>query len=113
MQLVKNRVPRYPGRVTLAPVSGNVYDMTRADQPTQAGTSVNAELLNAIYGFDNVKTVFNSNGSITQSDSSTGAQIVTVFNSNGSITETFSQGGTSLVKTTTFGSDGSITESLG
>ena len=26
MQLVKNRVPRYPGRVTLAPVSGNVYD---------------------------------------------------------------------------------------
>ena len=59
MQLVKNRVPRYPGRVDLSPVSGNVYDMTRADQPTQAGTPVNAELLNAIYGFDNVKTVFN------------------------------------------------------
>ena len=39
MQLVKNRVPRYPGRVTLAPVSGNVYDMTRSDQPTQDGTS--------------------------------------------------------------------------
>ena len=112
MQLVKNRVPRYPGRVTLAPVSGNIYDMTRSDQPTQDGTPVNAALLNAIYGFDNIKTTF-SNGSITQSDSSTGAQIVTVFNSNGSITETFSQGGTSLVKTTTFGSDGSITESLG
>ena len=48
MELVINRVPLYPGRVNLAPVSGNVYDLTRADQPTQAGTPVNAALLNAI-----------------------------------------------------------------
>lgn len=37
---MKDRVPLYPGRVTLTPVSGqtNTYDMTRADQATQEGT---------------------------------------------------------------------------
>lgn len=114
MQLVKNRVPRYPGRVDLSPVSGNVYDMTRADQPTQAGTPVNAELLNAIYGFDNVETTFQRNGNILQRDPNTGAQILTHFNSDGSIIETFSQGSApALVKTTIFEADGSISEVLG
>lgn len=114
MELVINRVPLYPGRVNLAPVSGNVYDLTRADQPTQAGTAVNAALLNAIYGFDNIQTTFQSNGDILQKDPNTGAQILTHFNSDGSIEETFSQGTTpALVKTTTFGADGSISEVLG
>ena len=38
-----DRVPLYPGRVKLTPVSGqeNVYDMVRADQPTQEGTPLN------------------------------------------------------------------------
>ena len=38
-----DRVPLYPGRVTLTPVSGqtNTYDMARADQPTQEGTPLN------------------------------------------------------------------------
>lgn len=37
---MQDRVPLYPGRVTLTPVEGqeNTYDMVRADQPTQAGT---------------------------------------------------------------------------
>ena len=37
---MQDRVPLYPGRVTLTPVSGpaNTYDLTRADQPTQEGT---------------------------------------------------------------------------
>lgn len=54
---MKDRVPLYPGRVKLVPVSGqeNVYDMTRADQPTQQGDPLNkATLLKdataALYG---------------------------------------------------------------
>lgn len=37
---MKDRVPLYPGRVKLTPVSGqeNTYDMVRADEPTQEGT---------------------------------------------------------------------------
>lgn len=40
---MKDRVPLYPGRVKLTPVSGqaNTYDMVRADSPTQAGTPLN------------------------------------------------------------------------
>lgn len=36
----KDRVPTYPGRVKLTPVSGqaNTYDMVRADSPTTEGT---------------------------------------------------------------------------
>ena len=38
-----DRVPLYPGRVKLTPVSGqtNTYDMARADEPTQEGTALN------------------------------------------------------------------------
>lgn len=57
---MKDRVPLYPGRVTLTPVSGqaNTYDLTRADQPTQEGTPLNkASLLKdataALYGKTN------------------------------------------------------------
>ena len=34
---MKDRIPLYPGRVKMTPVSGqaNIYDMERADQPTQ------------------------------------------------------------------------------
>lgn len=40
---MKDRVPRYPGRVKMIPVAGqaNTYDMERADQPTQQGTPIN------------------------------------------------------------------------
>lgn len=40
---MKDRVPLYPGRVTLTPVAGqaNTYDLMRADQPTQEGTPLN------------------------------------------------------------------------
>lgn len=55
---MQDRVPTYPGRVTLTPVAGkaNTYDMARADEPTQAGTPLNkATLLKdataALFGF--------------------------------------------------------------
>lgn len=54
---MQDRVPLYPGRVTLTPVSGqaNTFDLVRADQPTQEGTPLNkATLLKdataALYG---------------------------------------------------------------
>lgn len=44
---MKDRVPLYPGRVKLIPVSGqeNTYDMIRADEPTQEGTPLNKDSL--------------------------------------------------------------------
>lgn len=55
---MQDRVPLYPGRVVLTPVSGqaNTYDMTRADQPTQEGTPLNKatflkDATAALYGF--------------------------------------------------------------
>lgn len=60
---VKNRIAKYPGRVKLVPVSGqtNVYDMIRADEPTEPGTPINSALFesmatdinNAIQAIDN------------------------------------------------------------
>lgn len=54
---MRDRVPRYPGRVKLTPVSGqaNVYDMIRADSPTQEGDPLSKatflkDLTAALYG---------------------------------------------------------------
>ena len=40
---MQDRVPLYPGRVKMIPVAGqeNIFDMARADEPTQAGTPLN------------------------------------------------------------------------
>lgn len=44
---MKDRIPSYPGRVKLVPVPGadNLYDMTRADTPTEEGTPLNTATL--------------------------------------------------------------------
>lgn len=44
---MKDRVPLYPGRVKLTPVSGqqNTYDMVRADNPTQEGDPLSKKTL--------------------------------------------------------------------
>lgn len=44
---MKDRVSTYPGRVKLTPVAGqtNVYDLTRADEATVAGTPLNKATL--------------------------------------------------------------------
>lgn len=44
---MKDRIPRYPNRVRLTPVSGqaNVYDLVRADSPTEEGTPLNKSTL--------------------------------------------------------------------
>lgn len=55
---MKDRIPLYPGRVKLMPVPGqpDIYDMVRADQPTEVGTPINkATLLSdstaSLYGY--------------------------------------------------------------
>ena len=47
---VIDRVPTYPGRVTLTPVAGttNTYDMVRADEPIEEGTPINRALFQSL-----------------------------------------------------------------
>lgn len=46
---VTDRVPTYPGRIVLTPVTGetNTYDMTRADNPITEGTPINKTLFDS------------------------------------------------------------------
>lgn len=75
---------------------------------TQNGTPINRANLMAIQGFVAKTTVFNADGSITETNSNN-ETLTTVFNADGSITETF-RGSYTITKTTTFNSDGSISE---
>ena len=76
---------------------------------TAAGTKINRKALMAVQGFIAKTTTFNSNGSITETNSD-GQTLTTVFYGN-SITETFT-GEKTITKTTTFNDDGTITEVL-
>ena len=116
MEFIKDRVPTHTGRVKLTPVSGtsNVFDLTRADEPREAGTPVNKKLLNDIYGFSNKTTDFAADGKIVETDPDTGVSLTVAFNPDGSITETMrSREGDQLTKKTTFGENGSIREVIG
>lgn len=74
----------------------------------QSGTPVNRENLMAVQGFIATNTVFNEDGSITETNSK-GEILSTTFNEDGSITEVFT-GEKTITKTTTFNEDGSISE---
>lgn len=79
------------------------------DKTTEkAGTLINRRNMMALQGFIAKTTVFNSDGSITETNAD-GDTKTTVFNLDGSITETF-VGEKTITKTTTFNLDGSITE---
>ncbi len=75
-------------------------------------TAINRNLLMGIQGFLGQTTVFNADGSITQTNLD-GDIDKTTFNSDGSITEVFTSGTQNITKTTTFNSDGSISEVVG
>lgn len=75
---------------------------------TQSGTPINRANLMAIQGFVAKTTVFNADGSITETNSK-GETLTTTFGTN-TITERF-VGKFTITKTTTF-NDGSITEVL-
>lgn len=74
----------------------------------RSGTRINRAALMALQGFVAKTTVFDTNGSITETNGS-GHTLTTTFNSNGTITEKF-VGEKTLTKTTTFNADGTITE---
>ena len=44
---MQDRIPTYPGRVKLTPVSGqeDTYDLVRADEPSQVGTPLSTATL--------------------------------------------------------------------
>lgn len=70
----------------------------------QTGTPINRENLMAIQGFIAKNTVFNADGSITETNGK-GEALTTVFNGDGSITETL-VGAKTITKTTTFNAGG-------
>lgn len=73
---VVNRVPTYPGRVTLTPVTGqpNTYDMERADEPLVIGTPQDAALFdNKAYTMTESATVY-VKGSIGNDDTGDGSE---------------------------------------
>lgn len=72
------------------------------------GTPINRANLMAIQGFIANTTVFNADGSITETNGK-GETLTTTFNTNGTITQRF-VGSKTIVKTTTFNADGSISE---
>lgn len=74
----------------------------------EKGTPINRGNLMAMQGFIATDTVFNDDGSITETNSK-GEALTTTFNADGSITETF-VGEKTITKTTTFNADGSISE---
>ncbi len=80
---------------------------TLIDRANKAETDISSlsDNIQSIKGYTNRKTVFNSDGSISEISSNNTK--VTTFNSDGSVTETDSNGNS---KTTLFNPDGSITE---
>lgn len=72
------------------------------------GTEINRENLMAMQGFIANDTVFNVDGSITETNGK-GEVLTTVFNDDGSITERF-VGEKTITKTTIFNEDGTISE---
>lgn len=76
----------------------------------QSGTPINRANLMAIQGFVAKTTVFETDGSIVETNGK-GETLTTVFNADGSITETF-KGTKTIVKTTAFNSDGSVSETI-
>lgn len=79
---VIDRVPTYPGRVILNPVSGqtNVFDMSRSDSPITEGTPINKALLDQkAYTLTESVTVYVSgSGSDVTGDGSSVAPYATI-----------------------------------
>lgn len=109
---MKDRVPLYPGRVKLTPVSGqaNIYDMVRADSPTQEGTPLNKDSLlkdstAALYGLgaDAVPDdIFKTLGAELRVTTKVGV-VVTASKDNVTVSATADSSGLAVLKIPTFG----------
>lgn len=107
-----DRQPTQAGRRKLTYEDGTSEFVTveLADEPTREGTPLNREAMMALQGFQETKTVFNDDGSITETNEK-GETLVTVFNADGSITKTFTNvDGVTIALKTVFNADGSIEE---
>lgn len=107
-----DRVQSNPTRIKLTAVEGleNTYDYEKVGTVAEQGTPINRAALMAIQGFQAQNTVFNPDGSITETNGLNQTK-TTTFNSDGSVTEKF-VGDKTITKKTKFNSDGSITEEL-
>lgn len=109
-----DRQPTQAGRrkITYADGSSEYVTVEMADEPTRDGTPLNREAFMALQGFEKNTTVFNADGSITETNA-LGEEMKTVFNADGTIDEIFTnRDGLKIGKRTTFRSDGSISETL-
>lgn len=107
-----DRLPTEVGRrkITHADGTSEYVTVEMADEPSVEGTPLNRAAFMSLQGFEAKTTVFNSDGSITETNAN-GDKKVTTFLSNGNIQEKFTgASGLSITKTTTFKSDGSISE---
>ena len=107
-----DREPTQAGRrkITHADGTSEYVTISMADNPDVAGTPLNRLNMMAIQGFETVTTMFNADGSITETNAE-GDRLVTTFSSNGNIKEVFTgTNGMTITKTTTFNADGSISE---
>lgn len=114
MKDFKDRQPTKAGRRKLTFDDGTSEYVTveMADEPAVEGTALNREAFMALQGFEENTTVFNDDGSITETNALSETK-VTTFNSDGSISEVFTnKDGLQIGKKTLFNSDGSITEEL-
>ena len=107
-----DREPTQAGRrkITHEDGTSEYVTISMADNPDVAGTPLNRLNMMAIQGFEAVTTVFNTDGSIAETNAE-GDRLVTTFSSNDNIKEVFTgTNGMTITKTTTFNADGSISE---
>ena len=90
--------------------TGSVLPVKGDYTADMVGTYSAGEIDSLLQGFVAKETVFNADGSITETGAD-GSTKVTVFG-DGVITETYTAGGVTATKTTTFNDDGSITEAV-
>lgn len=106
-----DRIPVNPNRYKITDENGGVRYATieRQDNASVSGTALNREAFMALQGMEASETVFNSDGSVTETYN-TGV-LLTTFLANGNVVETFTgNSGQIITKTTIFNSDGSIRE---
>lgn len=117
---MKDFVDRIPGdgktnRYKLTMENGGAVEyavIERADEPSEIGTPLNREAFMAVQGFEENTTVFEEDGSITETNA-LGETLITTFNSDGTIDEVFTNiDGMKIGKRTTFLPNGSISETM-
>ena len=114
MKDFRDRQPTQAGRRKITHEDGTSEFVTveMADEPLAEGTPLNRATCMALQGFHGNNTIFNEDGSITETNED-GETLVTSFGEDGSILEVFTNAqGLKIGKKTTFPEDGSIHEEM-